>query len=315
MAIDWDLATIDLSMASDTICTELVYELLPLDWVMFLDSLRSPFTAMPDGTQLKNEKFSSMGNGFTFELESLLFWAITQAITDEECPGGTVAVYGDDIVCQKQVSGKLIAALRVAGFVPNEEKSYVDGQFYESCGKHFFGGFDVTPAYQKESPSSAPEAIRLGNRLIRLADRLGRGLRLDTRVFNAWSAARRFFTDVSDLQLPFGTEGDDGWLVPYDEFAFGKTERSRGVRCRVLRKPQVTFPGHEEALYALTLRKMANLSPLVRDWAPDRVGHLNRESKTTALDKHGNLSRESGRYVKTYRWVVPVGGKFCMSWR
>jgi len=314
-AIELDLATIDLSMASDTVCLELVYELLPLDWAMFLDALRCPYTAMPDGTPIRLEKFSSMGNGFTFELESLVFWAITQAITDDKCPGGVVAVYGDDIICQKQVAEEVIAALGVVGFKTNVEKSHVSGQFYESCGKHFFGDKDVTPAYQKEVPDSYPEAIRLGNRLIRLADRLGGGSGLDLRIFNAWSAARRLYPDSSGLQLPLGSEGDDGWLVPFDEFKFGKTEPSRGVRCRVFRKLQVAFPGYDEALLALTLRLRATSGTPVKEHRERRGMHHLRRFGDPVLDKHGMLSREKEVYTLSYRWVVPVGGKFCLKWR
>lgn len=316
MAFSCDLATIDLSMASDTVSQEIVFDLLPLDWALFLNELRSPYTAMPDGSLLRLEKFSSMGNGFTFELETLIFWAITQAITDDKCPGGAVAVYGDDIICQKQISGEVVAALSAAGFSVNEDKTYVDGQFYESCGEHYFGGVNVTPCYQKEVPLDYPEAIRLGNRLIRLADRLGRGLRLDKRLHGAWSEIRRSFPEVSDLQLPFGAEGDDGWLVPYNEFRFRKTEPSHGVQCRVFRKTQMTFPGHEESLLAYTYRLAAARVRPVRGHLDRRsLLHLSPSSGETVLDEHGNLSKEQGRYVKAYRWVVPVGGKFCLSWR
>lgn len=65
------LATIDLSNASDTICRVLVKLLLPKDWHTLLSSLRSPFTCLK-GRWVRLEKFSSMGNGFTFELETLI---------------------------------------------------------------------------------------------------------------------------------------------------------------------------------------------------------------------------------------------------
>jgi len=86
------LATIDLSSASDTIARELVWELLPYDWAALLDDLRSHYTKYPDGSVRRNEKFSSMGNGFTFELESLIFFAVSTAVASD------VSVYGDDIV-------------------------------------------------------------------------------------------------------------------------------------------------------------------------------------------------------------------------
>ena len=77
-SVDGSLMTVDLSSASDSVTSALVGRLLPPDWFWYLDLVRSPVT-MIDGEVHLNEMFSSMGNGFTFELESLLFYAITRA--------------------------------------------------------------------------------------------------------------------------------------------------------------------------------------------------------------------------------------------
>lgn len=76
---DGSLATLDLSRASDSISTELVFQALPALWFSVLDDLRCHSTILLDYTVHKNQMFSSMGNGFTFELESLLFYAIAKA--------------------------------------------------------------------------------------------------------------------------------------------------------------------------------------------------------------------------------------------
>jgi len=72
------LATIDLSSASDSVSSGLVELLLPDIWFSLLDSIRSPVTII-DGEEHTNAMFSSMGNGFTFELESLIFYSIARA--------------------------------------------------------------------------------------------------------------------------------------------------------------------------------------------------------------------------------------------
>lgn len=77
---DGKLSTMDLSMASDTVSLMAVRELLPLEWVRLLDTLRSPMYFM-DGEWRYYNKHSSMGNGYTFELETLIFSAITYAST------------------------------------------------------------------------------------------------------------------------------------------------------------------------------------------------------------------------------------------
>lgn len=85
-------ATIDLASASDSVSLELVRDLLPAGLVHLLELCRSEF-ALLDGEWAANKKFSSMGNGYTFELESIIFLAVVRSIC-----GQCVSVYGDDII-------------------------------------------------------------------------------------------------------------------------------------------------------------------------------------------------------------------------
>lgn len=149
------LATIDLSRASDSICWMLVKALLPSDWYEWIMLTRSPEVLLPDGTWHRLEKVSGMGNGFTFELESLLFYCLTVAcveLSEKEGPAlGTISVYGDDIVVPVVAVPDLIRVFKAVGFEINTTKSYWDGPFRESCGNHYFDGADVTPLYIKEA--------------------------------------------------------------------------------------------------------------------------------------------------------------------
>lgn len=74
-SVDGSLATLDLSAASDSITWKLVMELLPHEWFTHLDNIRSKRTFI-NGKWRTMNLFSTMGNGFTFELESLLFYAM-----------------------------------------------------------------------------------------------------------------------------------------------------------------------------------------------------------------------------------------------
>jgi hypothetical protein len=139
-------ATVDLSSASDTIAYELVYDLLPLDWAHALARGRTGH-CLYKGIRLTLGKFSSMGNGYTFPLESLIFWSLACAVCSAD---ETVNVYGDDIIVPTHRYDELYELLRVCGFTVNREKSYHTGPFRESCGKDYFGGIDVRPFYQKE---------------------------------------------------------------------------------------------------------------------------------------------------------------------
>jgi len=144
-----DLATLDLKSASDTIATELVYDLLPRDWFLLLNQLR---TSSVDcgGWTVKVDKFSSMGNGFTFPLESLIFYALACACVNEE-EEHRVSVYGDDIIVPTSAAPELMRLLNCVGFVVNEKKSYWKGPFRESCGADFLRGIDIRPCYIKDS--------------------------------------------------------------------------------------------------------------------------------------------------------------------
>lgn len=140
------LATLDLSSASDLISEELVRALLPQKWFDLLDAIRVKRTVI-DGVEHELHMFSSMGNGFTFELESLLFYVITTAVCSLLGVSGSVSVYGDDIVVPSSAAGMLAKVLAFLGAKLNTKKSYWSGGFRESCGKHYFYGEDVTPFY------------------------------------------------------------------------------------------------------------------------------------------------------------------------
>jgi len=151
------LSTLDLKAASDTVSCELVWQLLPFEWVSVLDSIRARYTQWPDNVWRKNEKFSSMGNGFTFELESLIFYALCSAITNN------VSVYGDDIIVPTESVEEVINLLDGCGFQVNTEKSYFTGYFRESCGADSVCGVDVTPVYLRSIPRGRMEVVKLHN--------------------------------------------------------------------------------------------------------------------------------------------------------
>lgn len=136
-------STIDLSSASDSIATEVVRELLPPDWFDLLNSIRSKYY-MDLGLITKFEKFCSMGNGFCFPLETLIFAAACHAVGAGK-PGKDFLVYGDDIVVRQSKFEDLVNLLGYLGFTTNIEKTFYDGPFRESCGSDWFDGKDVRP--------------------------------------------------------------------------------------------------------------------------------------------------------------------------
>lgn len=173
------LATLDLQSASDSVSFELVRFMLPDVWFDILSRLRSPKYSL-NGEWFDAHKWSSMGNGYTFELESLLFYAICWSVC-----GDRVSVYGDDLVVPTESAQEVVELLTISGFVCNENKSFSSGPFRESCGGDYFLGVDVTPIYWKDRLDDQG-TLRLVNQVTRLARRFSDGHCRDRRFRRVW---------------------------------------------------------------------------------------------------------------------------------
>lgn len=178
------LATLDLSSASDSVSFGLVQLLMPPVWFSVLASLRCEYTEI-DGHVHRNEMFSSMGNGFTFELESLLFYALARATAYHTGVSGVISVYGDDIICPSEMAQDLAFVLQFFGFSVNPEKSYWTGDFRESCGGHYLDGFDVTPFYLRKPIERLTDLIHVANSVREWAGLNAYGI-LDPEVEEIW---------------------------------------------------------------------------------------------------------------------------------
>lgn len=165
---DGSHATIDLSNASDTICYNLVHLLIPEDWFSLLDSLRSPKTQVGK-RWITLEKFSSMGNGYTFELETLIFASLAHACGARI--GVDSSIYGDDTIVPVEVAGDVVRLFQLCGFTINKKKSYLSGPFRESCGGDFLAGADVRPFSLEEAPHDPASWISFHNGLASLSRR------------------------------------------------------------------------------------------------------------------------------------------------
>lgn len=153
--------TIDLSSASDSISTELCRNLLPEAWFDLLNHTRSQSFKL--GEEIKPySKFCSMGNGFCFPLETLLFTAACHA-AGAGTPGTDFSVYGDDIIVRKKYAGTVLAILKEMGFSPNSKKTLVEGPFRESCGGDFYNGVNVRPYTLKERLENIPALFKFLN--------------------------------------------------------------------------------------------------------------------------------------------------------
>lgn len=172
-----------------------------------------------------------MGNGYTFELETLIFFAIACAVVRKSggvgLGGVDVWVYGDDIIVPTESAGALLSVLKFCGFTANERKTFTIGPFRESCGGDYWDGEAVRPHYLKEDPNEPHKLISLANGIRRLAAQDPTG-RLTGDLRRAWFAVLDLLPkQVRDCRGPEAL----GDLVIHDaEERWTYRWRSNGIR-------------------------------------------------------------------------------------
>lgn len=158
-SLDGSFATIDLTSASDSISTKMLRWALPPDFMRWLEALRCPKSRLPDGRLVDLEMISTMGNGFTFPLQSVIFTAAVLACfrVDGLAPvypnsrsSGNFGVNGDDLVVPTVIYRKVRRLLQLLGFQLNEAKTFAEGSFRESCGGDYFQGRNLRGVYVKD---------------------------------------------------------------------------------------------------------------------------------------------------------------------
>jgi hypothetical protein len=179
-SIDGSFGTIDLSSASDTVSLRMLEEVLPPYFLEWLEISRSPHVIFPDGRVEKLHMVSSMGNGFTFPLQTLLFSAIVVScykilgVKTEILRTGPMnfGVFGDDIIVRKDCYNFVVKALKLFGFTTNDHKSFNCGNFRESCGGDYWLGHDVRGFYLRSLRTRANVYSAL-NRIIMWSAKTG----------------------------------------------------------------------------------------------------------------------------------------------
>lgn len=253
------LATVDFSSASDSIARAVVEDLIPPRWFLLLDTMRSKRGIDEKGNKIIWNKFSSMGNGFTFELESLIFFAAASAVVEFMGESvDTISVYGDDVILPASCFDVYSAFCEFLGFRVNLEKSFHQGPFRESCGSHYFAGVDCKPVFLKERLSNAETVYKLANNIRRLAHRYGHLDFCDKRFSGCWASLFDRVPESLRFVVPLSA-GDVGFVGNLDE---SKATRARygieGYYYRSLASLGVTRRGDGQGLILAQLRRLGS---------------------------------------------------------
>jgi len=176
-SITGDLATLDLSEASDRVSNQLVRGMLA-PWRHLhnaVDATRSRKADVLGHGVLRLAKFASMGSAATFIMEGIVFTTIVFLSMEEQLGRpltrrdiqsmrGRVRVYGDDIIVPVDMVDRVIGNLELFGLKVNTDKSFWTGKFRESCGGDYYAGLDITPVkVRRRFPQSRKDADEIAS--------------------------------------------------------------------------------------------------------------------------------------------------------
>lgn len=148
-SITGQIATVDMSDASDTISYKLIKDCVRHTvWRYPFIGFRTSWVSIPKRGNHKLWKNAPMGSALCFVTMCLLLSAIcciaitrsghTPKISD-------FTVYGDDVTIDVTYLKEFFDVCAECGFKINHMKTFTKGNFRESCGGEFLCGVDVTP--------------------------------------------------------------------------------------------------------------------------------------------------------------------------
>lgn len=205
------LATLDLSSASDSISLGMLRYLLPRSFLYELERYRCPQVEVKGRGTVALGMVSTMGNGYTFPLQTIIFAAVVVACmswrgipSNSSRASELWSVFGDDIICPRACAQDVVAILALLGFKVNHDKSFVEGPFRESCGSDFFNGSDIRGVYVKTLRTSEAR-FSVINLLTRFSTKTGIQLRRTLAML---------LDSVQDLRVPPWEDFSSGIHVP-----------------------------------------------------------------------------------------------------
>jgi hypothetical protein len=232
------LATIDMKDASDSISITLLQQILPRGMLDLLMKFRSPRMRIAGLGYLDLPMVSTMGNGFTFPLMTLVFLSFVIALYRlngiEPVINENLAVFGDDIICDVRVVEQFYKLAPQLGFIVNVDKSFTNGPFRESCGADYHHGVNVRSCYinSLETQNEVYVAINgLNKWSARTGIRLCRSVQYLTSKVR-WLPVPRWESDDAGICVPYAMIAN---RCRYDNFTQSPLYRYYAIKPRSLK--------------------------------------------------------------------------------
>jgi hypothetical protein len=211
-SIDGSFGTIDLQSASDSISWALVQRVVGNRRLLgLLANSRCERTILPDGSEIALNMISTMGNAFTFPLQTVIFSCAVRSVyqlmgLSSFCPRTQFGVFGDDIIVRREAYSFVVRSLTKLGFKVNDDKSFNTGAFRESCGYDWFAGTYVRGVYIR-SLETVSDVYSTLNRLVRWSAMSG------VPLVNCCRLLRSKLSKI--FEVPFSEGIDSGIQTPF----------------------------------------------------------------------------------------------------
>lgn len=309
-------ATIDLSSASDSIWACMIPLLLPKPWSDVIIDLRSPAVEI-NKRIYELHKIGGMGNGFVFELETLIFYAITYAAIqcsyeNGPCRPTDILVYGDDIIVDVSHAQTVCAALETFGFTINRNKSFWSGPFRESCGYHYYNERCITPVYIKHFDETFGAWYHLYNSLNELGQRIGSDFDSELTLIEAYLRKHKAFNYVPEsfgLRSGIRASFDVARPKPVRRPRNRKKPWVQGYAVKHLVNKPREYVVCQQGAYLRTLRRASKRSPEPVVYWPRRSNSVKVPCYFTieVLDLGDDYNNNRGDRMFNIRTAADVG--------
>jgi len=227
---DGHYSTIDLSSASDSISVELCRTIFPSWFFETIMEIRSSHTLL-DGDVVPLDMVSTMGNGFTFPLQTFIFSCLIRAayrthhIDVDDKGTKNWGCFGDDLIVDKLAYRSVCRLLSILGFSVNSSKTFSEGYFRESCGSDWFLGRPVRGVYIRRL--SSPQDLFVAVNLL-----------------NEWTTLTGISLNCAIRYLVSGlSKSETSYFVPFDE------NNDSGIRVPSSFLPKITYDSNKSYIY------------------------------------------------------------------
>lgn len=285
-SVDKAYSTLDLKDASDMVPYGIVKDIFPREMFEYMDACRSEATESPTGGTIRVlNKWAPMGSALCFPVMAIYLYLgiihyvsiATRTPTSQLKP---IYVYGDDIVCPTEYAQMAIRAIEILGLKVNEDKSFIDSNFLESCGMDSLFGNEVTPFRLKKLVDNS---VKTSGREIDNPDFLVHIVAIANLAHETYPALAEYLYTLAEKKLgplPYGIE-----TTPF--------------LCRVCYSSEIAWDLNRIDSHFTSIK--GEIPQKIRGWSQVTVGEEYADSSYGKLRK--SLKRIGVEKPKPLEWV------------